>query len=93
MDEELDDERRSRISRYNADGGHYTPRRLRYELSARPKALVEAEAQKEQKAHGQVRRAGSAPQGYLSCSGCNYCRAGESLNSRWRIEMVVGIRT
>ena len=54
MDEEIDDERRSRIDKYSAEQGHYVPRRLRYELSARPRALAEADAVREQKRQGQV---------------------------------------
>ncbi|XP_043203260.1 obscurin-like isoform X2 [Amphibalanus amphitrite] len=53
MDEEIDDERRSRIDKYSAEQGHYMPRRLRYELSARPRALAEADAVREQKRQGQ----------------------------------------
>ena len=58
MDEEIDDERRSRIDKYSAEEGHYVPRRLRYELSARPKALAEADAVREQKRQGQVSQTG-----------------------------------
>ena len=54
MDEEIDDERRSRIDKYSDEQGHYVPRRLRYELSARPKALAEADAVRQQKRQGQV---------------------------------------
>ncbi|XP_037094652.1 obscurin-like isoform X2 [Pollicipes pollicipes] len=54
MDEEIDDERKSRINKYSADAGHYVPRRLRYELGSRPKALAEADAVREKKRQGQM---------------------------------------
>jgi len=50
----VDEEGKARIDTYSAESGHYQPRRLRYELSARPKALAEADAVRQQKRHGQM---------------------------------------
>ena len=54
MDEEIDDERRSRISRYDAEARQHVPRRLRYEMGTRADAVVEAETLLESKRQGQV---------------------------------------
>ena len=57
MDEEIDDERRSRYSRYGSGEGVQffgRPRRLKTELGTRPDALSEAEAIMEYKRDGMV---------------------------------------
>ncbi|XP_043238277.1 obscurin-like isoform X8 [Amphibalanus amphitrite] len=53
MDEEIDDERKTRISRYDAEARQHVPRRLRYELGTRADAVVEAETLLESKRQGQ----------------------------------------
>lgn len=53
MDEEIDDERKARISRYGS-GDNYTIRRLRTELGNRLDTYVEAEAFIESKQEGRL---------------------------------------
>ncbi|XP_050589406.1 obscurin-like isoform X4 [Bombus affinis] len=52
MDEEIDDERRARISRYGAD--NFTLRRLKHELGTRLDSYAEAEAMIESKKEGHL---------------------------------------
>ena len=81
MDEEIDDERKTRISRYDPETRQHVPRRLRYELGTRADAVVEAETLLESKREGQV----SGPPGGGSREGsrgkeggkCNRCREGD----------------
>ncbi|XP_037085172.1 obscurin-like isoform X4 [Pollicipes pollicipes] len=53
MDEEIDDERKTRISQYDAEARPHVPRRLRYEMGTRADAVVEAETLLEQRRDGQ----------------------------------------
>nr|XP_031831778.1 obscurin isoform X2 [Nomia melanderi] len=53
MDEEIDDERRARISRYGA-ADNFTLRRLKHELGTRLDSYAEAEAMLESKKEGQL---------------------------------------
>lgn len=55
MDEEIDDERRTRINRYGTPGSHtHNIRRLRTELGSRLDSYVEAEAVIESKQDGRL---------------------------------------
>lgn len=54
MDEEIDDERRTRINKYGASDTSYSIRRLKHELGSRLDTYVEAEAFLESKQDGRL---------------------------------------